>query len=104
MPRFVGDVRCATSPFGSSWKLSGGKECSSALTKISKKRHVRRAILRNVLRSAAVKGVARESGRGALTALTIAGENAQSRRKGAANGHAAGFATVTTTAAITATS
>ena len=43
----VGEVRCATTPRGSSWKLSGGRWLSSAVTKVSKKRQVRRAISRS---------------------------------------------------------
>src|SRR6266536_6093377 len=40
---FVGEVRCATNGTGSSWKLSGGSQLSSAPTKVSKKRQMRRA-------------------------------------------------------------
>ena len=43
---FVGEVRWATTGFGSSWKLSGGSAWSSDPTKVSKKRHVRRAVRR----------------------------------------------------------
>src|SRR3546814_10598693 len=43
----VGDVRCATTGFGSSWKLSGGSALSDGVTNVSKKRHVRRAMRRN---------------------------------------------------------
>ena len=39
----VGDVRCATTGCGSSWKLSGGRHGPPAPTKVSKKRQVRRA-------------------------------------------------------------
>ena len=39
----VGEVRCATTGFGSSWKLSGGSIRSSGVTKVSKKRQVLRA-------------------------------------------------------------
>ena len=42
----VGEVRCATTGFGSSWKLSGGSMLSAGVTKVSKKRQVRRAIRR----------------------------------------------------------
>ena len=41
-PMFVGEVRWATTGLGSSWKLSGGRKCSSAVTNVSKKRQVRR--------------------------------------------------------------
>src|SRR5690606_4598636 len=37
---FVGEVRRATVPFGSSWKLSGGSHWSSGPTKVSKKAQV----------------------------------------------------------------
>ena len=43
---FVGDVRGATMGAGVSWKLSGGSQFSPALTNVSKKRHVWRAVLR----------------------------------------------------------
>ena len=43
-PILVGEVRCAITARGSSWKLSGGRWLSSAVTKVSKKRQVRRAI------------------------------------------------------------
>ncbi len=39
----VGEVRWATTPRGSSWKLSGGSQLSVAVTKVSKKRQVLRA-------------------------------------------------------------
>ncbi len=100
MPRFVGDVRRATSPFGSSWKLSGGNAWFSGPTKVSKKRHVRRAILRSMIASALAKGTARVSGWGALTARTITGEKAQSTMKGAATATPPGFARNTMIAAL----
>src|SRR6185369_7418006 len=43
----VGEVRLATTPRGSSWKLSGGRWLCSAVTKVSKKRQVRRATRRS---------------------------------------------------------
>ena len=46
-PILVGDVRWATTGFGSSWKLSGGSMLSAAVTNVSKKRQVRRAISRS---------------------------------------------------------
>src|SRR3546814_795201 len=42
----VGEVRCATTGFGSSWKLSGGSMLSDGVTNVSKKRQVQRAISR----------------------------------------------------------
>ena len=44
----VGEVRWATTGFGSSWKLSGGRKWSSGPTKVSKKRQVRRAVERRI--------------------------------------------------------
>ena len=52
----VGEVRCAIAGFGSSWKLSGGSMWSSAVTNVSKKRQVRRAISRSACVSAAETG------------------------------------------------
>jgi hypothetical protein len=49
---FVGDVRCATTGLGVSWKLSGGKAWSSGVTNVAKYRHVRRAINRSAPASA----------------------------------------------------
>src|SRR5664279_5856998 len=43
---FVGEVRSAITGLGSSWKLSGGSQFSCALTKVSKKCHVLRALTR----------------------------------------------------------
>src|SRR4030095_8491341 len=42
----VGEVRAATVGVGSSWKLSGGSQFSSAVTKVSKKCQVLRAVRR----------------------------------------------------------
>ena len=42
-----GEVRWASAGTGSSWKLSGGSMWSAAVTKVSKYRQVRRAIIRN---------------------------------------------------------
>ena len=49
----VGDVRWATTGCGSSWKLSGGRAWSSGPTNRSKNRHVRRAMRRSAMASAA---------------------------------------------------
>src|SRR5207237_9780365 len=46
-PMLVGEVRAATAVAGSSWKLSGGSQFSSAVTKVSKKCQVLRAIRRS---------------------------------------------------------
>src|SRR6476620_8704748 len=45
-PIFVGDVRCAITGEGFSWKLSGGNQFSSSVTNCSKKDHVLRADLK----------------------------------------------------------
>ena len=49
IPMFVGEVRCATTGPGSSWKLSGGSPWSSGPTNVSKNRQVRRAVRRSGL-------------------------------------------------------
>ena len=46
----VGEVRWARTGAGSSWKLSGGSMLSLGVTKVSKKRQVRRAISRSARR------------------------------------------------------
>src|SRR5688572_17779942 len=87
---FVGDVRCAMTDAGSSWKLSGGNQLSSAPTKVSKKRQVRRAITRandvsstlNCFRSAV---------RGLLTQYAISGEISQIRESGPNTGRPDGL-------------
>ena len=50
----VGEVRCATTGLGSSWKLSGGSMWSAAVTKVSKYRQVRRATRRKRARIGSV--------------------------------------------------
>ena len=52
----VGDVLCATTDSGDSWKLSGGRALSAGVTKASKKRHVRLAINRNDRASVSANG------------------------------------------------
>ena len=53
----VGDVRCATTGAGSSWKLSGGRDGRPTPTKVSKKCHVRRAVsAQDVVVSSSVSG------------------------------------------------
>ena len=58
----MGEVRVANMGTGSSWKLSGGNQLSLAVTNVSKKRQVLRAVrLRNVtclgFKSGAEEGV-----------------------------------------------
>ena len=79
-PWLVGEVRCATLPSGSSWKLSGGSQWSSSPTKVSKKCQVRRAIRRSARRSVAGQR-ARSTGRGRLTQKATSGERARRARK-----------------------
>ena len=50
----VGEVRAATPVGGSSWKLSGGSQFSSAVTKVSKKCQVLRAMRRRKTSCSAV--------------------------------------------------
>ena len=87
---FVGDVRCATTALGVSWKLSGGKSWSSGVTNVAKYRHVRRAINRSVAASASVSGSVVAVARGKLIQRATAGAAAHSRRKGIAAGQACG--------------
>src|SRR5260221_13025921 len=80
----VGDVRWAMTGLGSSWKLSGGSMLSAAVTKVSKKRQVRRAISRSEFTSECEIGRLPASTGATLTRRAIAGENSQARMKGAA--------------------
>src|SRR5687768_1741851 len=89
MPIFVGEVRCAITGLGSSWKLSGGSQLSSAPTKVSKNLHVRLAINRAKRRSSPVNSL-RAGGVWRLTQLATKGETAQPIRYGAATDIAEG--------------
>ena len=84
----VGDVRCATTGAGSSWKLSGGSQLSAGVTKVSKYRHVRRAVRRSARASASETPARRSGAGGRLIHRATAGETSQSATKGAATGHA----------------
>ena len=53
---FVGDVRCATTGSGVSWKLSAGSAFSDGPAKASKYLQVRRAIARRNRASAGARG------------------------------------------------
>src|SRR6185369_13598927 len=98
-PILVGDVRWAMTGLGSSWKLSGGSMLSDAVTKVSKKRQVRRAIsLSDVASAPEIASVPASTG-GTLTHRAIAGEISQARMKGAVIGIAPRPAYQTNTAA-----
>ena len=79
-PMLVGDVRWATTGCGSSWKLSGGSQWSSGPTNLSKNRHVRRAIRRSAMASAADSWRPADSARRLLTDRAIAGDSSQRPR------------------------
>src|SRR2546427_3970795 len=99
---FVGDVRCATTGLGVSWKLSGGNEWSSGPTNVAKNRHVRRATSRRARASAAESGWAGAVLRGTLIQRATAGDTIHSIKNGAAAGQASGCPHATATAAATA--
>ena len=63
----VGEVRCATTGFGSSWKLSGGSAWSSGATNVSKKRQVRARDAHGVGARRSGERVGRRRGSGRLT-------------------------------------
>ena len=104
-PRFVGDVRCATTEVGSSWKLSGGSAWSAGPTNVAKNRHVRRAISRRARASPGDSALARSGRRGKLIQRAARGDAAQSSRNGSAMGQASGrlHATAAAAAAASAT-
>ena len=82
---FVGEVREAIVGAGTSWKLSGGSQFSCAVTKVSKKCHVLRAVrLRKVNCSAVKSGVA--DSMGWLIHQAIHGAASQRPRIGRAKG------------------
>ncbi len=83
---FVGDVRCATTGLGVSWKLSGGKAWSSGPTNVAKKRHVRRAIRRRARASAAESGWVGSVLRGTLIQRATAGDSGPQQQKGQRGG------------------
>ena len=91
IPMFVGDVRCATTGVGSSWKLSGGSPWSSGRTKVSKNRQVRRAVSRSAPTSAGESCSAADSGGGWLARRATRGAASQRTTNGAAIGPAPGF-------------
>ena len=80
----VGEVRCAATGSGVSWKLSGGSTVVVRVTKVSKNRQVRRAIRRKACASASASG-RRPATRGdRLAQSATAGETTQARCKAAA--------------------
>ena len=99
---FVGDVRCATTGLGVSWKLSGGKAWSPGPTNVVKNRHVRRAINRSARASASDRGSAGVALRGMLIQRATAGDTTHRQRNTDAVGHASGRTQTTTADAATA--
>ena len=98
----MGEVRWAKTGFGSSWKLSGGSMWSSAVTNVSKKRQVRRALRRSARASASEIGLAPASGGGRLAQRAIAGDNIHRIMNGTASRPARLCAQATTIPAATA--
>jgi hypothetical protein len=97
----VGEVRCAEPRGGSSWKLSGGRWWSSAPTKLSKKRQVRRATMPRKVRSAGEsRGAGATSGR--LNHQDSAGAASQRASTGDAASSAEGSSRTSAAAAATA--
>lgn len=86
---FVGEVRCATTGSGSSWKLSGGRCRSAAVTNVSKKSQVRRPIRRNSPRSC-TGACAIEEGAMRLTRSATSGARHHSTTSGSATSRAHG--------------
>ena len=80
----VGEVRWATTGRGSSWKLSGGSQLSSAVTNVSKKRQLRRAAVRMICRSSPVSCSGGRVTIGRLIKRATAGERAQRTANAAA--------------------
>src|SRR5207249_2762198 len=86
---FVGEVRAATVVVGSSWKLSGGSQFSSAVTKVSKKCQVLRAMRwSKVSCSRLSSGAGCSMGR--LIHHAIQGATSQRTKNGRATIHRAG--------------
>ncbi len=92
---FVGDVRCATTGRGSSWKLSGGSPLSSGPTNVSKNSQVRRAVRRSVSTSSVERFSTVELGRRKADPLAIRGANNHTTTNGAASDAASGSRTHT---------
>ena len=88
----VGEVREASTGKGSSWKLSGGSQCSCAVTNVSKKRQVLRAVRRRKASCFGFKSGAAEGSMGWLMRQAIQGEASQRPRIDPANGNKEGCA------------
>ena len=97
----VGDVRCATTGRGSSWKLSGGSELSSCVTNVSKKRQLFRAVARMRCRSSPLSCSGCPVTAGRLIQRATAGERHQRTANVAAMGR---ISPVENTATVPATS
>src|SRR3546814_2656000 len=82
----VGEVRCAMTGFGSSWKLSGGSMLSVGVTNVSKKRQVRRAMRRKSRASGSDTVSLRAAGDDRLLHKASAGAVSHSNAKGRASG------------------
>src|SRR5687767_3818143 len=95
---FVGEVRCATTGLGVSWKLSGGNAWSSGPTNVAKNLHVRRAIKRRARASAGASDGMPDALLGMLIQRATAGDAIHSTSHGKAAGHAAGCIHATATA------
>src|SRR5262245_5851101 len=78
----VGEVRRATTGCGSSWKLSGGSRLFSAVTKVSKNRHVRRAMSLSDFASFAESSACSAAFGCRLTHDAIEGATSQARTNG----------------------
>src|ERR1019366_10821328 len=86
----VGDVREATTGTGSSWKLSGGSQLSCAVTKVSKKRQVLRAVRRRKANCLGFECGCAEGSMGWLMRHAIQGEASQRLRIGRVDSNSAG--------------
>jgi hypothetical protein len=77
----------------SSWKLSGGRACSSSSTNVSKKRQVRRAMSRNERISWVDRVCVVVTSEGELIRHATAGASTQRRMNGVATAQAPGLST-----------
>ncbi len=93
----VGEVRCATTATGCSWKLSGGSQLSSGPTYSSKKPQVFRDTLRRKVVCSTLSRAGRRR-RGRLSHQALAGAAAQSASSGPATPSADGRPTARPTA------
>src|SRR4026209_1961549 len=96
----VGEVRCATTAAGCSWKLSGGSQWSSGPTKVSKNAQVLREITRRKRVCSGARGAGGGAGGGGLHHAGAGGGNGRSRI-GAAGARAAAPEAASQSAAAT---